>query len=95
MANLSMFAIPAYWLLCMLPHNYTITIMRKANNGRWDNIIPDRRIGMPPLRKSTLAEVCGRYECAEAAARTVSRPSPSLPGNSGWNLHPRRDLEMP
>ncbi|PVH74528.1 hypothetical protein DL98DRAFT_519168 [Cadophora sp. DSE1049] len=47
MANPSMFAIPAYWLLCMLPHNYTIAIMRKANNGRWDNIIPDRRIGMP------------------------------------------------
>jgi hypothetical protein len=35
--NLSMFAIPAYWL-CMLPHNYAI--IRKADNGRWDNSNP-------------------------------------------------------
>jgi len=67
MANLSFFAIPAYWVLTLVPHNYAIAIMKKANNGRWNNSSPRSSKWDATLRESTPAEVYGRYERAEAA----------------------------
>lgn len=67
MANISMFAIPAYWVLCMLPHTYAIFIMKKVNNGRWNNSNPRSANWDAVLRKSAPAEVYSRYERAEAA----------------------------
>lgn len=67
MANLSFSAIPAYWVLTLLPHNYAVTIMKKANNGRWNNSSPRSSKWDATLRESTPAEVYSRYERAEAA----------------------------
>lgn len=67
MANLSFFAIPAYWVITLLPHNYAIKVMKKANNGRWNNSSPRSSKWDATLRESVPAEVYGRYERAEAA----------------------------
>lgn len=67
--NLSFFAIPTYWVLCLLPHSYAIYIMQKANNGRWNNSSPRSSNWDAALRKSTPADVYSRYERAEAAQK--------------------------
>jgi len=67
--NYSLFAVPAYWILCLIPHNYAIAIMKKANNGHWDNTSPRSSIWDAKLKASTPAEVFGRYERAEAAQK--------------------------
>lgn len=67
MLNISLFAVPAYWVLTMLPHQYAIVIITKANNGRWENSNPRSSNWDATLRKSIPAEIYGRYERAEAA----------------------------
>lgn len=69
MTNLSFFGVPAYWTLCMIPHSYAISIMAKANNGRWDNSSPRSSNWDASLRKSTPADIYSRYERAEAASK--------------------------
>lgn len=67
MLNISLFVVPAYWVLTMLPHQYVITIITKANNGRWENSNPRSSNWDATLRQSIPAEIYGRYERAEAA----------------------------
>ncbi|KUJ07310.1 uncharacterized protein LY89DRAFT_789773 [Mollisia scopiformis] len=67
MSNLSFFGVPMYWTLCMIPHGYAINIMKKANNGRWNNTSPRSSNWDASLRKSTPADIYSRYERAEAA----------------------------
>jgi len=67
--NLSFFAVPVYWTLTLLPHNYAIYIIRKANNGRWNNSSPRSTKWDETLRKSTPADIYSRYERAEAAQK--------------------------
>jgi uncharacterized MAPEG superfamily protein len=78
--NLSLFAIPAYWILTMLPHNYAIAIMRKANNGRWNNASPRSSKWDATLRESTPADVYARYERAEAAHKNGMENFPIFAG---------------
>jgi len=80
MANLSFFAIPAYWILSLLPHIYAISIMKKANNGRWNNSNPRSTKWDATLRESTPAEVYGRYERAEAAHKNGMENLPVFVG---------------
>lgn len=80
MANISVFVIPVYWILTMLPHNYAIAIMRKANNGRWNNSNPRFSKWDATLRESTPAEVYGRYERAEAAHKNGMENFPVFVG---------------
>jgi len=80
MANLSFFAIPAYWVLTLLPHSYAISIMKKANNGRWNNSNPRSSKWDATLRESTPAEVYGRYGKAEAAHKNGMENLPIFVG---------------
>ena len=65
--NYSIYAIPAYYILSMLPHNYALIIIKAANNGRWDNSNPRSPAWHEKIQKSTPAEIFGRYERAEGA----------------------------
>ncbi|TVY33125.1 hypothetical protein LOCC1_G008528 [Lachnellula occidentalis] len=67
--NLSLYAIPAYWLLCLVPHNYAIAIISRANNGHWDNTNPRSTLWASKLKSSTPATTFARYERAEAAMK--------------------------
>ena len=78
--NLTFFAIPAYWLLTLAPHNYAIAVMKKANNNRWDNRSPRSSKWDKTLRDSTPAEVYGRYERAEAAHKNGMENFPVFVG---------------
>jgi uncharacterized MAPEG superfamily protein len=80
MANLSFFAIPAYWVLTLLLHNYAIAIMKKANNWRWNKSNPRPSKWDAILRESTPAEVYGRYERAEAAYKNGMENLPVFVG---------------
>jgi uncharacterized MAPEG superfamily protein len=80
MTNISFFAIPAYWVLTLLPHNYAIGIMKKANNNRWNNSSPRSSKWDATLRESTPAEVYARYERAEAAHKNGMENLPIFAG---------------
>ena len=80
MANISFFAIPAYWVLTLIPHNYAIAIMKKANNNRWNNSSPRSTKWDTTLRESTPAEVYARYERAEAAHKNGMENLPVFVG---------------
>ncbi|TVY59689.1 hypothetical protein LSUE1_G010256 [Lachnellula suecica] len=67
--NLSFYAIPAYWFLSMVPHGYAMEIMKKANNGRWDNTSPRSSVYDAKLKQSSPAAVFAQYERAEAASK--------------------------
>ncbi|KAI9829318.1 MAG: hypothetical protein M1819_006381 [Sarea resinae] len=65
--NYSIYAIPAYWVLSVLPHNYAIRTIKAANNGRWDNSNPRSSNWNASVQKSVPAATFARYERAEAA----------------------------
>ena len=65
--NYSLYALPAYFVLSMLPHGYAVATIKAANNGRWNNANPRSSNLNEQLQKSVPAEVFGRYERAEAA----------------------------
>ncbi|KAE8443469.1 hypothetical protein EG329_001866 [Mollisiaceae sp. DMI_Dod_QoI] len=67
MSNFSFFAIPVYWALTMVPHVYAVSIMTKANNGRWNNSSPRSSNWDASLRKSTPSDIYSRYERGKAA----------------------------
>ncbi|MCJ1290238.1 hypothetical protein MMC34_001774 [Xylographa carneopallida] len=65
--NYSIYAIPAFWLLSLLPHNYAIYTITAANNGNWDNSNPRSSNWDKKLQSTVPAECFKRYERAEAA----------------------------
>jgi uncharacterized MAPEG superfamily protein len=65
--NLSFFAVPVFWLLCVLSHSYGVLIMKTANNGHWNNSAPRSSNWHETLRKSTPKDIYARYERADAA----------------------------
>lgn len=65
--NYSIYAIPAYYVLSMLPHNYALIVIKAANNGRWDNSNPRSPGWHEKIQKSTPAKIFARYERAEGA----------------------------
>ncbi|CAG8950057.1 hypothetical protein HYFRA_00008289 [Hymenoscyphus fraxineus] len=67
MPNLSLFAIPAYWLLSMLPNLYAIHLAARSNNGVWDNTSPRSAEWEERVRKSTTSEQYNTYIRSRAA----------------------------
>ena len=65
--NYSIYAIPIYLVLSLLPHSYAVSIIKSANKGRWDNNNPRSPAWHEKIQKSVPAEVLGRFERAEAA----------------------------
>ncbi|MCJ1379354.1 hypothetical protein MMC17_002455 [Xylographa soralifera] len=65
--NFSIYAIPAFWLLALLPHNYAIYTIKSANNGKWDNSNPRSSNWDKNIQSTVPAECFRRYERATAA----------------------------
>ncbi|CZR58421.1 uncharacterized protein PAC_08313 [Phialocephala subalpina] len=80
MTNLSFYAIPVYYSLTMIPHAYATLMMKKANNGRWNNASPNSTAWVESLRKSTPADVFSRYERAKACHRNGMENFPLFVG---------------
>jgi uncharacterized MAPEG superfamily protein len=69
--NYSLYAIPAYFILAILPHAYAIQTITAASNGRWDNSSPRSSTYADKVRKGVPAAVFSKYERAEAAHKNA------------------------
>ncbi|MCJ1427719.1 hypothetical protein MMC29_005624 [Sticta canariensis] len=65
--NYSIYAIPAYFILSMLPHYYATSIIQAANNGHRNNSNPHSLGWHEKIQKSIPAKTFGRYERAKRA----------------------------
>jgi uncharacterized MAPEG superfamily protein len=65
--NLTILAIPAYYVMAVMPHAYAISIVKKHDRKIWDNTSP-RSADLKNKLQSTLSceDFC-KYERAEAA----------------------------
>ena len=69
--NYSIYAIPAYYVLALAPHQYAMNIIKASNNGRWDNTNPRSSNWNERIQKSVPAPIFARYERAEAAHKNA------------------------
>ncbi|KAH8654635.1 hypothetical protein BGZ60DRAFT_157765 [Tricladium varicosporioides] len=69
MDNFSFYSIPAYWVLSLIPHSYAISVITKANGGKWSNVSPRSTTWDGHLRKTIPADIYARYERSEAASK--------------------------
>jgi uncharacterized MAPEG superfamily protein len=67
-------------VLSLFPRNYAISIMKKANNGRWNNSDPRSVDWEDTLCKSVPAEIYGWYERTEAAHKNGMKNWPVFLG---------------
>ncbi|MCJ1481793.1 hypothetical protein MMC06_001952 [Schaereria dolodes] len=66
-SNYSIYAIPLYFILALLPHSYAIALIKGASNGRWDNANPRAPGTHARIRQRVPVAVLARFERAEAA----------------------------
>jgi uncharacterized MAPEG superfamily protein len=70
-SNLSLLAIPAYYVLSVLPHAYALTVATKGHPEQWDNTCP-RSVTLKEKIKSQLSPAeYARYERAEACSANL------------------------
>ncbi|KAF2643029.1 hypothetical protein P280DRAFT_421509 [Massarina eburnea CBS 473.64] len=80
MSNYSLHAIPVFWVLTLLPHAYAVNIIKKANNGKWDNVNARGANAATTYQKTAPAEVYARFERAEAAHKNGFENAPLFIG---------------
>jgi uncharacterized MAPEG superfamily protein len=66
--NISILAIPAYYIMAVLPHFYAVNVVKKNDPTKWDNSRPRSQSMKEELKTKLSAEEYGRYERAEAAS---------------------------
>ncbi|OCL15090.1 hypothetical protein AOQ84DRAFT_370689 [Glonium stellatum] len=78
--NYSIYSIPVYWFMTLAPHSYGLLIIKKANNGYWDNRNP-RGVGVVAMyKKSVPALTFAKFEKAEAAHKNGMENAPLFIG---------------
>ncbi|KAF1958558.1 hypothetical protein CC80DRAFT_591513 [Byssothecium circinans] len=80
MSNYSLHAIPVFWLLIQLPHAYAVTLIKKSNNGKWDNVNARGTGTVASYQKVASAEVFARFERAKAAHKNGLESAPFFIG---------------
>ncbi|OCK83812.1 hypothetical protein K432DRAFT_401731 [Lepidopterella palustris CBS 459.81] len=78
--NYSIYGIPVYWLLSLIPHSYGLSIIKNANNGYWENRNPRGLDTAAMYKKSVPAEIFGRFERAEGAHKNGMENMPLFIG---------------
>jgi len=80
MMNLSIYAIPVYYILSIVPHTYAFKLIISANNGRWDNSNPRSPKTQAAIEKSVPAATFARYVGVFSQSfHPQSRPFPESP----------------
>jgi hypothetical protein len=64
--NPSLLAIPAYYILSVLPHSYSLYVATQGNLKKWDNRNPRSTDLRAKLKKRLPAETFAQYERLEA-----------------------------
>ena len=80
MTNYSVFAIPAYLAITIIPHGYGQTIIKNANNQHWDSANPRSTAWNDTVKKAVPASTFARYERAKAAHANGMENFPLLIG---------------
>lgn len=79
--NLSILAIPAYYILSVLPHSYALNVATQGQLGKWDNRNPRSSVMKGKLKERLPAEEFAKYERLEAChanGMEVSLHAPSI-----------------
>lgn len=66
-ANYALFAIPAYWVIALVPHGYSIFLITSHNNNQFDLPSPRSTNNRALLEKSAPKDIYRRYERCRAA----------------------------
>ena len=66
-SNYSIYAIPAFYLLALVPQFYSTILVNRATNGRFDNVNPRGAAFSETCKKSFDKATLGRFERARAA----------------------------
>ncbi|KAF2791135.1 hypothetical protein K505DRAFT_377019 [Melanomma pulvis-pyrius CBS 109.77] len=77
--NLSIYAIPVYWVMALWPHALAAGILKSAN-ARVDNANPRGIETNSKVQKSCPSEVYARWERAEAAHKNLLENAPLFIG---------------
>jgi uncharacterized MAPEG superfamily protein len=67
--NYHLLAIPAQWVLSLVPHVYALQLIKGATNGRWNNANPKGTSWATELQRSVPSDVLAKFERGEAAHR--------------------------
>lgn len=65
--NYSIYAIPAFYILALVPQIYSTVLIYRATNGRFDNVNPRGASFSEVCKKSLDKATLGRFERAKAA----------------------------
>lgn len=65
--NYSIYAIPAFYFLALVPQFYSTVLINRATNGRFDNANPRGASFSETCKKSLDKATLGRFERAKAA----------------------------
>ena len=66
-SNYSIYAIPAFYILALVPQFYSTILIYRATNGRFDNVNPRGAAFSDTCKKSLDKATLGRFERARAA----------------------------
>jgi hypothetical protein len=77
--NLSILAIPAYYILSVLPHSYALSVATQGNLSKWDNRNPRSSELKAKLKERLPAEEFAKYERLEACHANGMEVSPCVP----------------
>ena len=70
-SNLSLLAIPAYYVLSFLPHAYALNIATKGHPEKWDNTCPRSTTLKEKIKSQLSPAEFARYERAEACSANL------------------------
>ncbi|KAL9137617.1 MAG: hypothetical protein Q9175_001168 [Cornicularia normoerica] len=77
-SNYSIYAIPAFYILALVPHFYSTVLINRATNGRFNNVNPRGTSFSETCKKSLDKVTLGRFERARAAHTNALENLPLL-----------------
>lgn len=75
-SNLSILAIPAYYILSFLPHAYGVNVATRGKTSEWENRSPRSKSLKERLQSTLTTEEYRRYERAEASSANLYENMP-------------------
>ncbi|KAF2476180.1 uncharacterized protein BDR25DRAFT_277172 [Lindgomyces ingoldianus] len=79
-ANYSIYSIPVYWFLALVPHAFAVQLMKGANNKKWDNANPRGADANAKYQKAVPNQIWCKFERAEAAHKNMLESAPLFIG---------------
>lgn len=78
--NYSLFTIPAVLVVALIPHGYSIYLITKNNNGKWDNASPRSTGNRGQVEKSVPKDIYRKFERCRATHDNILENMPFIVG---------------